>query len=268
MKYIKKIDNRKLYGDGIGGVDLFDFSHANDNEESRIEAVATVASICYGKPPKDAEKLVKRLQTESGGLPSSAFEFIRIGFAPCCVGINASLRNDPRMMTLEAYARAGASSESAFTMDEMHELNNQHLATFRIKVPIFIARQVMRHRSFSYQELSRRYTTDGAVNLEWWLVDVGFNAREFMLDAYEHQRVAYRTLLNKGVPPEQARSVLGTGLYTEFWMMGDKVAWANYFKLRLDSHTQKEHRELAQAMADLLSVHQLALWKQVEPYKG
>ena len=90
MKYINKIDHRDLFDDGIGFVELWDFSRANENEESRVEAVATVASICYGKPPKDAKKLVERLWTESGGLPSSAFEFIRAGDAP---GIGESLRN-------------------------------------------------------------------------------------------------------------------------------------------------------------------------------
>ena len=60
MKYIEKVDQRGLYGDGIGVVELWDFARANENAESRIEAVATVASICYGKPPKDAKKLRER----------------------------------------------------------------------------------------------------------------------------------------------------------------------------------------------------------------
>ena len=58
------------------------------------------------------------------------------------------------------------------------------------------------------------------------------------------------------VRAEIARAVLGTGLYTEFWMMGDREAWANYFALRLDRHAQKEHRDLAQAMRDLLAERQ------------
>ena len=259
MKYIKKIDNRKLYGDGIGGVALFDFSHSNDNEESRIEAVGTVASICYGKPPKDAEKLVKRLQTESGGLPSSAFEFVRNGFTPSGALIKNSLRNDPRLLTAEYRA-------TLTPMSEMAKAHRRHVATFRVKVPIFIARQVMRHRSFSYQELSRRYSD---APLEWWRTS---GARADIHNAFARadgdQYSAYKKLIELDVPREQARAVLGSGLYTEFWMMGDQAAWANYFKLRLDSHTQKEHRELAQAMADLLEEHQLSLWKQVEPHKG
>jgi len=250
MKYIKKLDERDLYGDGIGKVELHDFSHANDNKKSRVEALATVASICYGKPPKDAEKLVKRLQTESGGLPSSAFEFVRAWPIPT---IGRSLRNDHSLEMTEP---------NGDNLDHAASVHGARIATFRIKVPIFIARQVMRHRQFSYQELSRRYTD---ALREWWVP----KGESFMVrSAFRNQYVAYTNLLESGVPREQARSVLGTGLYTEFWMMGDTAAWANYFKLRLDLHTQKEHRELAQAMADLLEEHQLSLWKQVEPDKG
>jgi len=255
MKYIKKIDNRRLYDDGIGGVDLFDFSHANDNEESRVEAVATVASICYGKPPKDAEKLVKRLQTESGGLPSSAFEFVRSAWSP---DIESSLRNMPKQV-VEA-----AASDLFPTIIERTALEHRaNVAIFRIKVPIFIARQVMRHRSFSYQELSRRYSE---ADLEWWLPEgESFIVRSTFSNVYWGQHLAYQRLLEDGVPREQARAVLGTGLYTEFWMMGNTAAWRNYFKLRLDPHTQKEHRELAVAMADLLKEHQPVLWAAVDP---
>ena len=260
MKYIKQIDSRRLYDDGIGDVDLFDFSHANDNEESRIEAIATVASICYGRHPVDAKKLVERLRTESGGLPSSAFEFVRNGFTHFGALIKNSLRNDPRLLTAEYRA-------TLTPMSEMSKAHRKNIATFRIKVPIFIARQVMRHRSFSYQELSRRYTTDKQAPLEWWnSMGAAFAAQNLLMcDIYEHQWLGYQMLLKDGVPPEQARAVLGTGLYTEFWMMGDVPAWSNYFKLRLDPHTQKEHRELAVAMADLLKEHQPVLWTAVDP---
>jgi len=263
MKYIKQIDNRKLYGDGIGGVDLFDFSHANDKEESRVEAVATVASICYGKPPKDAGKLVERLWTESGGLPSSAFEFIRWGSTDWSSSINASLRNDRELKTFEEIAQHELDRKDAHISRQIAR-HNKRIATFRVKVPIFIARQVMRHRSFSYQELSRRYTTDKQVPLEFWLPQMMPNWAATLNDTYRKSMNTYSLML-LDLPPEQARCVLPQGAYTEFWMMGNTAAWRNYFKLRLDLHTQKEHRELAQAMADLLKEHQPVLWAAVDP---
>ncbi len=243
MDYIRKVSERTLWGSGR--VELWDFAQANQNQEARIEAVATVASICYGKPPKDAKKLVERLWTESGGLPSSAFEFIRDGRTP---GIEDSLRNSPDLPTYPADS-----------VEELARRHREEIATFRLKVPIFVARQVMRHRRFSYQELSRRYTDDERVPLDSWLPkddEVGAAAANLFQLAYAMEERIYRLLRGLNVRAEIARAVLGTGLYTEFWMMGDREAWANYFALRLDRHAQREHRELAQAMRDLLVEHQ------------
>ena len=259
MKYIRKIDERLLYNDGIGKAELWDFSRANENEESRIEAVSAVASICYGKPPKDAKKLVERLWTESGGLPSSAFEFVRTGVEPSIIH---SLRNLPTLPFDEE-------ERIRVSLAQIQARHREEIATFRIKAPIFIARQVMRHRSFSYQELSRRYTTDKRVPLEFWgFGDKTGDGADF-LDGYagviDQAILVYWQALDVGVRAEVARAVLPLGLYTQFWMMGDVPAWRNYFKLRLDSHTQKEHRELAQAMLELLKEHQPRLYEKVEP---
>jgi len=254
MEYIEKVDQRDLYGDGIGKVELWDFARANENEESRIEAVATVASICYGKPPQDAKKLVERLRTESGGLPSSAFEFIRSCYYH---DISVSLRNNAKLQTDEEWCE-----NDSVKPETMAEWQREVVATFKIKVPIFVARQVMRHRQFSYQELSRRYTADDQVALESWSPDI--DLRILYTDLYNHAYKIYRALILDGKRPEIARAVLPVGLYTEFWMQGDAPAWENYFKLRLNKHAQPEHRELAQAMLDLLEKHQPELWEKVK----
>ena len=249
MKHIKKIAEEGIWGSGY--VQLWDFSHANLSEETRVEAVATVASICYGRPARDAKKLVERLWTESGGLPSSAFEFVRDGRSP---GIEDSLRNNPQLATYE--------NDPGETKEELVKRHRASIATFRLKVPIFVARQIMRHRQFSYQELSRRYTDDRRVPPEFLgpeKSEVGTAGIGLFQLAYTMEKQVYRLLLDSNVRAEIARAVLGTGLYTELWMMGDQEAWANYFALRLDPHTQKEHREVAQAMRDLLEEHQLEL---------
>ena len=131
-----------------------------------------------------------------------------------------------------------------------------NIAAFKIKVPLFIARQVMRHRQFSYQELSRRYTDDKRAPLDFWSPSGKEEIDLFQL-AYTLEERVYKLLLSSGVRAEIARSVLGSGLYTQFWMMGDREAWSNYFLLRLDPHTQAEHREVARAMLDLLVKHQM-----------
>jgi thymidylate synthase ThyX len=246
VKYIKKTAEEGICG--LGYVQLWDFSLANLNEEARVEAVATVASICYGKPPKDAKKLVERLWTESGGLPSSAFEFVRDGRAP---KIENSLRNYPHLATYK--------KDPALSDEETAKRHRTSIAVFRIKVPIFIARQIMRHRTFSYQELSRRYADDKRAPLAFWMPaeeEVGATAVGLFRLAYSLEEKIYRLLRGLNVRAEIARAVLGTGLYTELWMMGDRAAWANYFTLRLDHHTQKEHRLVAQTMQKLLQEHQ------------
>jgi hypothetical protein len=599
VKYISKYGTGKLWNSGE--VELWDFSRANENKESRIEAIAQVASICYGKPPKDAKKLVERLWKESGGLPSSAFEFVRPGPGiDFCTNhkrntITYSFRNKPgNINTYEdasLYYRlvVGDQNLREEPLKTMERHHRNAIATFKLKVPIFIARQVMRHRTFSYQELclsgeskistskgkrtieslylqrhkkgtdgripqirvynldtklfeyasgepvfagnkkmyelaiiiangkrrtikasenhrfltkngwkplkelspgdfvatngkpiwrdkeflkqkkteflkqgigmkgmserlginyntlkkwmrrfglqytplevastftiwnkgmfqekshmwgktrskktrqlasdaltkdflitqtgfrkraasywsadfrrepilkkynyqcakcgakdnleidhikpisqypelafdpdnvqilchkchaeksveenaqikttakyniinsikfvgiepaydlhidheshnyvaddfivhnSRRYTTGKQVAFDWWFTDEQDTypgTDGIRSEAYAHAEVAYRELLDRGERPEVARSVLPVGFYTEFWMMGDIPAWQNYFKLRLDSHTQKEHRQLAESMLDLLEEHQYELWNEVRP---
>ncbi len=246
MQYTRMVAEKKIWDSGF--VQLWDFSLANQNEESKTEAVATVASICYGKPPKNAKKLVERLSTESGGLPSSAFEFIRNGSNP---GIEDSLRNSPALATAE--------NKDGLSQEEISLQHRKRIATFQIKVPIFVARQLMRHRTFSYQELSRRYTDDARVPLAFWSPlqeEIGPTAAGLFDLAYSLETKIYRMLRELNIRSEIARSVLGTGLYTQLWIMGDIPAWENFFKLRLDAHTQKEHRELAQVMKALLVEYQ------------
>ncbi len=249
MEYIRKIAEKGLWNSGK--VELWNFSRANQNDPSRIEAVAAVASICYGKPPRDAKKLVERLWSESRGLPSSAFEFVRDGRRP---GIEDSLRNNPQLATYE--------DDQNEPTEALAELHRAIIATFRIKVPIFVARQILRHRQFSYQELSRRYTDDKRVPLDSWSPEedeIGIAPTNLFQRAYTMEEQIYKLLRDSNIRAEIARAVLGTGLYTELWMMGDKTAWRNYFALRLDAHTQKEHRELARTMRDLLEEHQPGL---------
>lgn len=80
MSYIKKISSEEnIFGDNIAMVEMWDFSKANINDESRIEAITTVASICYNNPNViGKESLYNRLKAEAMGLPSSSFEFVPI----------------------------------------------------------------------------------------------------------------------------------------------------------------------------------------------
>ena len=133
-----------------------------------------------------------------------------------------------------------------------------------------IARQMLRHRSFSFQEFSQRYSatetslgtrevrlqdtanrqnsleTDDPDLKKWWAdIQVSLMANTF--DAYD-------AALKKGIAKELARSILPEGLtWTRLYMAGTLRSWVHYCQLRCGPETQKEHREVAEACADQIA---------------
>jgi thymidylate synthase (FAD) len=131
-----------------------------------------------------------------------------------------------------------------------------------------IARQILRHRSFSFQEFSQRYadpTKDlGFVTREARLQDLKNRqnsiegASEDVTKGWEtiQSRVideienAYSWAIRNGIAKEQARAVLPEGLTTSrMYMNGTLRSWVHYIQLRSANGTQKEHREIAIACA-------------------
>lgn len=148
-------------------------------------------------------------------------------------------------------------------------------ATLRLKVPIFIARQIQRHRTFSYNEISRRYV-DTPPEFFWpdnWRkradnVKQGSSDEEFDVfsvrqgiypDAEIHAKdyieigtQLYTKLVEEGCAPELARMILPQNMYTEFYMTGNLRNWAHFLKLRLDGHAQKEVQDVAKMVEEIL----------------
>jgi thymidylate synthase (FAD) len=142
----------------------------------------------------------------------------------------------------------------------------QH-ATFLIECPLFIRSQIHRHRTFSYNEISRRYTDE---NLEFWIPDTVRAQSQSNRQASsgdledqdgpkeEYQRIAniglnyYKAMLEYGVCREQARAVLPQSLLTKFYMGGNLRNWAHFIELRRDEHAQKEVQIIAVRVADKL----------------
>lgn len=137
-------------------------------------------------------------------------------------------------------------------------------ATLKLKVPIFIARQIQRHRTFSYNEISRRYVDTAP---EFFYPEVmraraknvkqgsGDEAAETTVDLRWYVGVAvgaYEKMLEDGVAPELARMILPQNMYTEFYMSGNLRAWGHFLKLRLDGHAQKEVQDVAQMVYQIL----------------
>lgn len=132
-----------------------------------------------------------------------------------------------------------------------------------------IARQILRHRSFSFQEFSQRYAAVQGFELSevrlqdtknrqnsievgdsdlhgWW-----FKAQQRVRDDAE---LVYNMALAKGIAKEQARKLLPEGMtMSKMYMNGTLRSWLHYVEIRCDKATQKEHREVAEKCRDELT---------------
>jgi len=143
--------------------------------------------------------------------------------------------------------------------------------TLRIKAPIFIRTQLFKHKvGFVENEVSRRYVSDAPeIYIPNWRgkptngakqgsedfmpIDDVYNTlnRSYEMTAKDALHT-YEDLLAKGVAPEQARSVLPQGTYTEWWWTGSLSAFARVYSQRIDPHAQWEVRQYAQAIYDII----------------
>ena len=141
---------------------------------------------------------------------------------------------------------------------------------FRLKMPIFVAREWFRHTiGFARNEVSRRYVDDKP---EIWIpgtfrerdqnlkqgskateVSNSDAVRNLYMATTDASLKAYEAMLESGVAPEIARSILPQGMYTEFIETGSLAAYARLCNLRLDPHAQVEIREFAGAVAEFIS---------------
>jgi thymidylate synthase (FAD) len=138
-------------------------------------------------------------------------------------------------------------------------------ASFRIKAPIFVARQLVKHQvGLAWNEESRRYIDDTPEFYfpEWRSVPMGSikQGSGFALHDQDQNSIVlnevveqalyhYRELLNNDVAPEQARMVLPLNTMTNWIWSGSLMAFARVCKLRLDPHAQAETRVVAEGIA-------------------
>lgn len=139
-------------------------------------------------------------------------------------------------------------------------------ATFRVKAPIFVARQLVKHTvGFSWNEVSRRYVDSEP---EFFFPEVWRKSAENVKQGSSDEPVVmtmdpakastaacletYKYMLKLGVCPEQARMVLPQNTMTEWIWTGTLYAWARMCQLRMDSHTQKETQVVAQKIHETM----------------
>lgn len=146
---------------------------------------------------------------------------------------------------------------------------NHSFLSFRIKAPIFVARQLVKHKFMPWNEVSRRYVDEEpefyfpmgwrakSINKKQGSEGVAELSNEGV-DYYpprtlcEHTLNTYVNMLKDGVCPEQARMVLPQNMMTEWIWSGTLGAFAAMLKLRLDPHTQQETREVAEKIYDVI----------------
>ena len=144
-------------------------------------------------------------------------------------------------------------------------------ACLEIETTRDIARQILRHRSFAFQEFSQRYA-DPTKDLDFIVRDArlqdtknrqnSIDSNDESLEAWwTAQQLAvvdlvkktYAEAIERGIAKEQARAVLPEGnTESRLYMQGTLRSWLHYIELRSGPETQKEHREVAQACARAL----------------
>lgn len=165
-------------------------------------------------------------------------------------------------------------------------IRNEHWSPFEMASACFeinttrdIGRQILRHRSFSFQEFSQRYedvsklapvelrecrmqdeknrqnsvpTDDDSIRLQW---------ARWQLTVYREATEAYRDAIDLGIAKEQARALLPEGLTpSRMYMSGTLRSWLHYCLLRGDDATQKEHRKIAQNISRALAKRIPNVW--------
>jgi len=154
---------------------------------------------------------------------------------------------------------------------------NHAFATFHVKAPIFVARQLVKHEYMPWNEISRRYVDDEpefykpsywrgrAENLKQGSSgEVKSNANV----AYQYDIIEglYKQLLDEGVAPEQARMVLPQSMMTEWYWSGSLFAFAKMCSLRCKDDTQAETRVVADAIDEEMENLYPISWEALKEY--
>ncbi len=160
----------------------------------------------------------------------------------------------------------------------------EHTAvTFHVKCPLFVRSQWHRHRIASYNEVSRRYTSEeiefyyptelrmqdvknrqGSVGT--WIGEEDYHW--YMRDCVKNCLELYEKMLADGIAREQARMFLPQNLYTRFYYTANLHSILHFYRLRADEHAQWEIRQYAQAIGDIMGQLFPVTWSAATQEKG
>lgn len=189
-----------------------------------------------------------------------------------CARVSSPNQDNPEYSKLLSYcARHG--HWSVFEMADM---------TVEITTSRAIAQQILRHRSFSFQEFSQRYAeaTEFEIyparrqdkkNRQNSIDDMAEEDRQWFEDTQRainfNSRSHYEDALFRGIAKEQARFLLPLSTQTKLYMKGSIRSWIHYIQVRTDPSTQLEHREIALECKRIL-LEQFPVLKEVLEDEG
>jgi thymidylate synthase (FAD) len=173
-------------------------------------------------------------------------------------------------------------------------LRNEHMSpfeqvvlTFHVKMPIFVARQWVRHRTARLNEISGRYSV---MEDEFYMpgkADINFQSDSnkqgrsneevpgetsskvigLIAESYRDSYDKYERIIEDNISREIARINLPLGLYTQMYWQMDLRNLFNFLKLRLDPHAQREIREYAKTMAGIVKIVTPYAWEAFEEHQ-
>jgi thymidylate synthase (FAD) len=150
--------------------------------------------------------------------------------------------------------------------------------TFEIETSRAIAAQILRHKSFSFSEQSQRYMEAISIeNIE--LRQQSETNRQSSSEIIENNRykerisdvlnlsyTLYQDMIRNGVAKEIARFILPLATTTRLYMKGNLRSWLHYLNVRLDHHTQKEHRGIALQIAEYFEHETPIIYKSLNNF--
>lgn len=276
---IKRKEN--IFGDNIAYLESYDFSKANMSNETRLDIITLVASICYQSPKAHgSESLYNRLMAESGGLPSSSFEMVPMLFNYDDIkkkyGADFDTSNvlkygekiDNYLLTnfravVYDFENLAVDLRDHFNTEAECAIIAKHFKVFKMKVDMPTFGQAVRHR-VNWQVLSRRYVSGTRVPFDFYIAEqmkkvtstVGYSdistgvtagTRDIIAICLEH----YKAALEAGIKPQVARGIIPQCAYTTAWCAMQPKQFDSFKNLRSDSHAQWEIQQLSNAMKEL-----------------
>lgn len=178
-------------------------------------------------------------------------------FIAYCARVSSPNQNNPNYTKLLEYCMR----EGHWSIFEMVNM------VVEINTTRAIAPQILRHRSFSFQEFSQRYAT--AQSMEFYearrqdnknrqnsFADFDEDTKEWFKSAqqtvWNTSEKLYNEALSRGIAKESARNLLPLSTSTKLYMNGNIRSWIHYFRVRCDVATQLEHREIALEIRDTM----------------